>query len=97
MTFASGQRIKKVRGDYSIGATAVALRYDGLRADRFNLWIRIDCPAYATRSGRTRELPAGTEGLTDPALWEPITPSGAQPSEFTTLHDLLTSLEGVAA
>jgi hypothetical protein len=26
---------------------------------------------------------------------EPILPSGAQPSEFTTLHDLLTSLEGV--
>jgi hypothetical protein len=28
---------------------------------------------------------------------EPITPKGAQPSEFTTLHDLLNSLEGVAA
>lgn len=26
---------------------------------------------------------------------EPILPSGAQPSEFTTLHDLLNSLEGV--
>lgn len=28
---------------------------------------------------------------------EPITPDGHQPSEFTTLHDLLESLEGVAA
>jgi hypothetical protein len=30
-----------------------------------------------------------------PEQLEPIIPDGAQPSEFTTLHDLLTSLEGV--
>jgi hypothetical protein len=97
MKFSVGQRIKKVRGDYSIGATAVALRYDELRPGRFNLWIRVDRAAYATRCGYTREVPAGTEGITDPALWEPIIPDGSAPSEFTTLHDLLTSLEGVAA
>lgn len=28
---------------------------------------------------------------------EPILPEGAAPSEFTTLHDLLSSLEGVVA
>ena len=32
-----------------------------------------------------------------PSSLSPITPEGAQPSEYTTLHDLLTSLEGVAA
>ena len=35
--------------------------------------------------------------LGPPYCWEPITPSGAQPSEFRTLHDLLESLEGIAA
>jgi hypothetical protein len=38
-----------------------------------------------------REFPTMTDRL------EPITPEGSAPSEFTTLHDLLESLEGVAA
>lgn len=37
------------------------------------------------------------EVLGPPYCWEPIQPEGSQPSDFKTLHDLLTSLEGVAA
>lgn len=39
----------------------------------------------------------GAHGMAPESIWEPILPEGAAPSEFTTLHDLLSSLEGVAA
>jgi hypothetical protein len=39
----------------------------------------------------------GAYGMSPASVWEPIVPKGAQPSEFTTLHELLDSLELVAA
>jgi hypothetical protein len=69
-----------------VGAVATGQEIGGFRMKP----VRVcNCAVLWDQSGFTH--PQCTDQL------EPIQPEGSQPSEFTTLHDLLTSLEGVAA
>jgi hypothetical protein len=88
--FFVGQRVRCIASEsgrfQGSEGVVINVNYSGGRRDgRFiENGLRVDHGA---------ELPV----LAEPWRWEPITPDGAQPSEFTTLQDLLESLEGVAA
>jgi hypothetical protein len=88
MNFFIGQRVRV------IAAAPVCSQYIGAETrivgDRGDVWVLDLQP----RSGFSAVVCFKREASERLA---PILPSGAQPSEFTTLHDLLTSLEGVAA
>jgi hypothetical protein len=91
MNFFIGQRVRVVGTEWNgIGPKPTGKEgritgrgFTSLTSGRRYDW-ELHVPGYAWFCADTGEL-------------EPILPSGAHPSEFTTLHDLLNSLEGVAA
>lgn len=93
--FFVGQRVKKVRGRDAIGMTGTVSEIGGF--GEYSVRVRMDGDAVGTKGGRPALVPAGRPGWCRACDLEPIQPDGAQPSEFTTLHDLLDSLEGIAA
>lgn len=82
--FYIGQKIKKVRGPANLGLTAVVVEFGShpfspgtdmrVRADR-----QVEAVNIFDRS--TRIAPAGSEGWTRSALWEPIIPDGLESLE----------------
>lgn len=83
-----GTRVKKVRGG-NYGLTAVVVGYDenpGWPA--YTMKVRTDSPSVSV-TGILR--PAGMVLFTNIYEWEPIIPSGHQPSTFT-MDVLLESL-----
>jgi hypothetical protein len=108
--FYVGQRVKKVRGDRNIGLTGVvvgnAFFAGGHHAHHpsypFGFELISPSDLQVLFDGNWEGVvggyfSAGDVAFCDAHNFEPIQPSGAQPSEFTTLHELLDSLELVPA
>ena len=88
--FFVGQRVKKVRGEYNVGLTGVITSVDN--EDEIDIEVAVDASCVGTCEGIPMTFMAGEKVWWPSHLWEPILPEGAQPSEFTTLAELLNSI-----
>lgn len=87
-----GTRVKKVRGEVGIGTTGVVVGDSPESVQKsspgWTMSVRIDGP-WVSNYGWNH--PSGSIAYCRPYDWEPIIPSGHQPSTFT-MDSLLESL-----
>lgn len=97
-TFFVGQRVRKVRGENSIGATGVVEGFDHQRSDKYIMKVQLT--SSATVSGEylsftiSRAIGPGESGWARPDDWEAIQYDGMQPAEWS---ECLWQPEGVSA
>ena len=86
MTYRVGTRIKKVSGEYDIGATGLVVGHtDDLEWD---ILVREDAPWYDCDGGLH---PTTIPSVTKSSQWEPIIPEGSNVPSEASIHELLDS------
>lgn len=88
--FFAGQPIKKVSGNRGIGTTGRYVCDEPCPDGHFDCWVACDIP-WTGQLGFVN--PPSKVAFCASFQWEPIQPSGHQPSEYATVRDLMDAMK----